>query len=218
MKVIDKSRTVVFNITGYLILLVQQLPSLGAWVPLMAAPVALFLTALVSNIPVGISEAFKFFIEIFLPFPLLLLGRILIILSLVIVVYSIVYLGVNKRKKKGLVTSGPYRFIRHPQYTGFLLLTIGFTGWSYFLVKNTFGISWISAEDMIVLWFLELLAYIILALVEEMYLLKEFGTEYATYKTKTSFFIPLPKVGRFDIVVSIFVFSLLLFGVILVPL
>lgn len=177
----------------------------------MAAPVILIMGALVSNLPTSIIEAYGSlfnFNEVFF-------GKILIILSLVLIIYAIVYLGVKKRK--GLVISGPYRFIRHPQYTGFLLLTIGFTGWSYFYITSFFGKSWLSAEETIVLWYLELLAYIILALIEDQYLLKKFGTEYETYKSKTPLLIPFPKTGKFDIVISLIVFSVLL-NVVIQPL
>ena len=216
MIVSNKVKTSVLNTAGYLILLVQQIPGLWIWIPFMAAPVFLFITMLVSNLPTNIIEVCQvFFVEILSPSPPVLIGRLLIVLSLVVIVYSIVYLGVKKRT--GLVTSGPYRFVRHPQYTGFLLLTIGLTGWSHFLITNFFGISWISAEATIALWYLELLAYIILALVEELYLSNKFGIEYDTYKTKTPTFIPFLKAGKFDIVMAIFIFSFLLFGVLHFP-
>ncbi len=215
MNISNKVKTIVFNITGYLILLVQQIPPMGVWIPLMAAPVFLYLTALVSNLPTGLIEALQIFvIGVISPDPFLLLEQFLIIIGLVITVYSIIYLGVKKRKT-GLVTSGPYRFVRHPQYTGFLLLTIGFTGWSHFLITAFWGIGWIPAEATVALWYLELFAYLILAFVEEKYLSNQFGSDYNTYKDTTSFFIPLPKTAvKYNVVISIGVFSFLLFGVI----
>ncbi|UCE07147.1 MAG: isoprenylcysteine carboxylmethyltransferase family protein [bacterium] len=212
MKIIGRVQAIIFGITGYLILLVQQIPGIWIWVPLMAAPVLLILGALGANLPTGIIEAYGSlfnFNEVFF-------GKILIILSIVLIIYSIVYLGIKKRK--GLVTSGPYRFVRHPQYTAFLLLTIGFTGWSYFYITAFFGMSWLSAEETIALWYLELLAYIILAFIEEKYLLKQFGTDYENYKNNTPLFVPFLKMGKFDIVISIVVFSLLLYVVIQFPL
>jgi len=212
MKKLDRVQAIWFGIAGYLILLVQQVPGIWVWVPLMAAPVILILSLLGSNFSTGIIEAYSSlfnFNEVFL-------GKILIIISAAFVIYSIVYLGV--KKKRGLVTSGPYRFIRHPQYTAFLLLTIGFTGWSYFYITNFFGISWLSAEETIALWYLELLAYIILAFIEDKYLLKKFGTEYDNYKTKTPSFVPFLNTGKFDIVFSIIAFSILLYVVVQFPL
>ena len=212
MKILGRFQAIIFGITGYLILLVQQIPGIWVWVPLMAAPVILLLGALGSNLPTSIIETYSSlfnFNEVFF-------GKVLIIISVVLIIYSIVYLGVKKRR--GLVTSGPYRFIRHPQYTGFLLLTIGFTGWSYFYITAFFGMSWLTAEETIALWYLELLAYIILALIEDQYLLKKFSSDYASYKTKTPLLVPFLKAGKFDTVISIIAFSVILFVVVQFPL
>ena len=211
MRKLGRVQATIFGVIGYLILLVQQIPGIWVWAPLMAAPVILILSALGSNLLTGIVEAYSSlfnFNEVFL-------GKILIIISVVFVIYSIIYLGV--KKKRGLVTSGPYRFIRHPQYTAFLLLTIGFTGWSYFYITNFFGMSWLTAEETIALWYLELLAYIILALIEDQYLLKKFSSDYASYKSKTPLLVPFLKAGKFDIVISIIAFSVILFVVVQFP-
>ncbi|MFX1538469.1 MAG: methyltransferase family protein [Promethearchaeota archaeon] len=192
-----------FASVGYLILLVQQIPGIWVWVPLMAAPLFLILGVLISNLPASIAEIYQ---QFFL-FEEILIAKILIILSFVIICYCVIYLGIKKRT--GLVTTGPYRFIRHPQYTGFLLLTIGLTAWSYFLITNSFGMSWISVDETIILWYLELFAYIILALIEEKYLLKKFGTEFIDYRKVTPLFIPFIKAGKWDFVISLFFFSLI---------
>lgn len=202
MKFNERVQSFFFSSVGYLILLVQQIPGIWIWVPLMAAPLFLILGVLISNLPASITEIYQQFFIL----EEILIGKILIIISLMIITYSIIYLGINKRK--GLVTTGPYRFLRHPQYLGFLFLTIGFTAWSYFLITHTFGMSWISAEEIIILWYLELFAYVILALIEDKYLLKKFGAVYHNYKRKTPLFIPFIKTGKWDIVISLIVFSL----------
>ncbi|MFX0122964.1 MAG: methyltransferase family protein [Candidatus Hodarchaeota archaeon] len=212
MKILGRVQAIIFGITGYLILLVQQIPGIWVWAPLMAAPVILLLSALIPNLSTNIIEGY---LNLF-NFNEVFFGKIIIIISLILIIYSIVYLGV--KGKSGLVTSGPYRFIRHPQYTGFLLLTVGLTGWSYFYITSFFGMSWLSAEETLVLWYFELLAYVILALIEDQYLLKKFGNEYASYKDKTPLFVPFLKTGKFDIVISIIAFSAVLFVVIQFPL
>ena len=208
MKYRNKAQKITLDIAGYLILLVQQIPGMWVWLPLMAAPVIMVIGALISNLPTSIEETYRsFFIlnEVFI-------GKLLIVIGVFVSIYSILYLGVKKRK--GLVISGPYRFVRHPQYLGFLLLTIGLTGWSYFYLTNFFGIGWISAEETIVLWFLELILYIILALIEENYLLKSYEEEYADYKTNTPLLIPFLKLGKYDSGMSVFVYSIFLYIVI----
>lgn len=204
----NKVQKFTLDIAGYLILLVQQIPGLWVWLPLMAAPVIMVIGALIPNLLTSMEEPYhSFFIlnEVFL-------GKLLIVIGVLISIYSVLYLGMKKRN--GLVISGPYRFVRHPQYLGFLLLTIGLTGWSYFYLTNFFGIGWISAEETIVLWYLELILYIFLALIEEKYLLKSYEEEYSDYKNNTPLLFPILKMGKYDGVISVFVFSIFLYIVI----
>lgn len=208
----DRIKSMIIGISGYLILLLQQLPGIWVWIPLMAAPVFLLLGVLFANIPARITDIFQNLFTI----NEVILGKFVIILGLTLTIYSIIFLGINKRR--GLVRSGPYRFIRHPQYTGFILLTIGFTGWSYYYIKNTFGISWISAEQTIGLWYIEMILYFILAFVEEKHLASLFGSDYTNYKRETPSFLPFLKMNIIDQVVSVIGFSLLFFLVIQFPL
>jgi protein-S-isoprenylcysteine O-methyltransferase Ste14 len=212
MKMTERVQTIILDTTGYLVLFVQQIPGIWVWAPLMAAPVILLIAALISNLPTSMIEAYQTFIMV----NEVVMGKILIILSVIIIVTSIVYLGVKKRN--GLVTTGPYRFVRHPQYTGFLLLTIGLTGWSYFYITNFFGIGWLSANDTIALWYLELAIYIILSFIEDRHLLKKYGDEYASYKSTTPSFLPLLKTGKMDAAISVIIFSLILSFTIQFPL
>jgi protein-S-isoprenylcysteine O-methyltransferase Ste14 len=208
----DRIKSLLISISGYLILLLQQLPGIWVWVPLMAAPVFLLLGALFINIPARITDIFQDLFSL----NDVVLGKFVILMGLILTIYSIVFLGIKKRQ--GLVTSGPYRFIRHPQYIGFILLTIGFTGWSYYYIKYTFGISWISAEQSIGLWYIEMIFYLFLAFVEEKHLASHFGSNYTNYKRETPSFLPFLKIDLINIVASVIGFSLLFFLVIQFPL
>lgn len=77
-----------------------------------------------------------------------------------------------------LVQSGPYRFVRHPGYTGFLLMTLGVAlGYS-----SLIGLLAIPAL------LIPGLAYRMA--VEEKLLARHFGDEYRTYAGKTKRLIP----------------------------
>jgi protein-S-isoprenylcysteine O-methyltransferase Ste14 len=77
-----------------------------------------------------------------------------------------------KFKKKGMVTGGVYRILRHPQYTGLILAAAGLVLlWSRF-------IAWLSLFVMIFIYFL-------LALKEEADCRERFGDAYDTYRRQT---------------------------------
>jgi protein-S-isoprenylcysteine O-methyltransferase Ste14 len=77
-----------------------------------------------------------------------------------------------------LVQSGPYRFVRHPGYTGFLLMTLG--------VAISYS-SWIGLAA-IPLLLLPGLAYRMR--VEERLLTGQFGEEYRVYVRRSKKLIP----------------------------
>lgn len=77
----------------------------------------------------------------------------------------------------GLVTRKLYRYIRHPQYTGLLLFTLGWV------------LHWPTVVTLI-LWPILAGAYVWLSKQEEKEALKEFGSAYGEYKARTKAFIP----------------------------
>ena len=85
---------------------------------------------------------------------------------------------VTVREDHRIVSSGPYKFVRHPGYAGALLAHAG--------LGLAFG-SWVSTS-MSVLPFIIAAAYRIK--VEEKALLKSMGEDYATYSSTTSRLIP----------------------------
>ena len=79
--------------------------------------------------------------------------------------------------KGKLVTGGIYAYIRHPQYTGFLLITFGML------------LEW-ATIPLLIMWPILFLLYYRLARKEEGYMEQEFGDEYRLYKSKTGMFLP----------------------------
>lgn len=87
------------------------------------------------------------------------------------------------RKASGegeLVTDGIYRYIRHPQYTGFMLITLGMM------------LDW-ATLPMLVMWPILGLLYYKLARREERELEAQFGPACRRYMERTSMFVPLPR-------------------------
>jgi len=205
---LNRVRSGFLRFAGYLIPLVQSLPPLGVWAGLMTLPFASYLILTFTNLPVNLPRAL---FEFFAPFPILVLERTFIIIGLLILVYSVVYLRVNR--KEGLVTSGPYRLARHPQYLGMILSTLGLTSWSVWILNNTFGIGFLSPSQTIGVWFIELFAYIFLAYIEELFLSRNYGETFEDYKGQVPLLIPFFKTSRkdLDVLVSILIPAILLF-------
>ena len=84
---------------------------------------------------------------------------------------------IHGSKGKKLVTEGVYAYIRHPQYTGLFLITIGFI------------IQWPSLTT-IIMWPILMLAYYKLAMREDLEVEEQFGEEFAAYKNRVPAFIP----------------------------
>lgn len=106
----------------------------------------------------------------------------------------------NKLTKKGAVTKGIYKYIRHPQYSCFIICS--------------FGLLIIWPRYIVVITFITMLfAYYLLAKAEEKECEEKFGQTYIDYKNKTNMFIPfnilpegkilhLPK-SKFDKILSV---------------
>jgi protein-S-isoprenylcysteine O-methyltransferase Ste14 len=95
-------------------------------------------------------------------------------------------LGVNfssslvLRSGHRLVRTGPYRFVRHPMYSAYLLLFIG---------AGLISLSWLLGVSGVAV----IVTLMTIRLIkEESLLLARFGKEYADYRRGTGMFIPLP--------------------------
>jgi protein-S-isoprenylcysteine O-methyltransferase Ste14 len=109
-------------------------------------------------------------------------GLILLAAGLGLGVWARVYLGRNwgmpmtERAEPELVTSGPYRFVRHPIYSGLLLALLGTA-----LATNLY---WLIALALVGAYF------IYSATVEERLMTTSFPADYPGYKAHTKMLIP----------------------------
>lgn len=92
--------------------------------------------------------------------------------------YNIYHKYWSKESGQGkVVKSGIYRYIRHPQYTGFMLITLGMI------------FEWATVPTLL-MWPLLVWMYVRLAKKEEGDMIQEFGEEYVAYMEKTKRFLP----------------------------
>jgi len=84
----------------------------------------------------------------------------------------------SREEGKGeLVTDGIYAHIRHPQYTGFMLITLGMM------------LDWVTLP-LLVMWPILGILYYKLARREETEMGREFGNQYTAYRRRVGMFFP----------------------------
>ena len=110
------------------------------------------------------------------------LGLFLFALGLGLAIWARVHIGRNwgtpmsQKDEPELVTSGPYRLVRHPIYTGILVAGVG----------TAVALSW--------LWLIAVVLagvyFAYSATVEERYLTEQFPDAYPTYRRTTKMLLP----------------------------
>ncbi|MFW2368966.1 MAG: methyltransferase family protein [Desulforhopalus sp.] len=108
--------------------------------------------------------------------PFHLLSNLLILAGFIIVYRSWKILH-GSQQTGTLATTGPYGYVRHPQYVGFILVMIGFL------------FMWPTLTTLIMFPIL-VAVYVRLAKREEEIVLEEFGSVYLGYRKKVPAFIP----------------------------
>jgi protein-S-isoprenylcysteine O-methyltransferase Ste14 len=110
------------------------------------------------------------------------IGAVLFACGIALAIWARLHLGRNwgmpmsQRAEPELVTSGPYRFVRHPIYTGLLTAMLGTA-----LVNNLLGLIVVAA----------LVAYFYYSgMVEERNLASTFPETYPEYRSRTKMLIP----------------------------
>jgi protein-S-isoprenylcysteine O-methyltransferase Ste14 len=111
------------------------------------------------------------------------IGLALFAAGLLFAIWARVHIGRNwgtpmtQKNDPELVTSGPYRLVRHPIYSGILVANVGTaTALSWF---------WLAAFGLAAIYF------IYSATVEEKFLTEQFPDAYPAYKRSTKMLVPL---------------------------
>lgn len=109
-------------------------------------------------------------------------GLVLFVVGLAFAIWARVHIGRNwgtpmtQKVEPELVTSGPYRLVRHPIYSGILSAGIG--------TAVALGWLWLTAVLLAGIYF------IYSATVEERYLAEQFPDTYPAYKRTTKMLVP----------------------------
>ena len=167
---------------------IQSIPPLAIWGGLMTVPLITYFAIMLTS-P---DQFFEALIQLF--FEYFLIELVVAIIGFIILVYSIIFMRFNK--KEGLIQTGPYSLVRHPQYLGVILFITTLSCRSYWILTHTFGIGWLQAEGTVVLYLFTLVAYIVLAKIEDLHLMNKFGEEYNDYKRSVGFIIPFTNIDN----------------------
>ncbi|MBS7616773.1 isoprenylcysteine carboxylmethyltransferase family protein [Candidatus Bathyarchaeota archaeon] len=143
----------------------------------MVFPLAFYVFGFLWSLPEFREQQFY----LFLFEPRLMFGRVVALVGFIIFLTALVQM--LKAGRKGLLTGGLYSVVRHPQYFGIMVVTLGLT---------IMAIQWSGLKPNVVLvWFIGVLGYVLLAGYEERYLSSRFEKEYQQYKQKVPFIFPV---------------------------
>ena len=92
-------------------------------------------------------------------------------------VFLVAFIQFFTKRKEGVVTTGLYSKVRHPQYLGIILATLGFT------FTSERPMAWIA-------WLNLTFFYLLLASAEEKILQKKYGGEIQKYMQQVPFILP----------------------------
>ena len=110
-------------------------------------------------------------------------GLLITFVGLGFAIWARVHLGKNWsgmptiRQEHTLTRTGPYRFVRHPIYSGLILALFG--------TAIGIGYFWVFSSVLLVF-----VLFVIKFRMEEQFLEEEFGEEYAKYKREVKALIP----------------------------
>ncbi len=123
--------------------------------------------------PLAVLTGEDLFTSVFLGF-ILPASNIIILMGILLIIF-----GWQKiyRAKDKLVTTGIYGHVRHPQYLGFLLLTLGM------------NVLWVTISTLL-LWPILAILYYRLAKEEDKKLEERFGEEYRKYERAVPMLLP----------------------------
>jgi len=183
-KIKKKIEAISTRISSIVIPIFQYVPCLSVWRGIMSVPLITYLILFFQN-PKILSNDFFYLFQT----P----GIYFIIFGFLFFVYSLIF---QLTHRKQLIRTGPYKYLRHPQYLAFILMTLGMTIVAFqttpifdFVVSYENGFSL-----LFFIWMCEVLAYILLGKIEEIALKAKFGYEFLEYKMRVAFIIPFLKI------------------------
>ena len=166
------------SISSILIPFFQYVPVTAVWFGIMSVPIITYIFLFFQNPSILIYD-----IQFLLGTP----GTYIALFGFTIFIYSFIF---QLTHRKQLINKGPYKIIRHPQYVAFIIMTFGMTLVA-FETMPMLNSPFLDAYSMIlIIWVIEVLAYIVLAKIEDFALKYKFGDEFIEYRNSVGFMFP----------------------------
>ena len=180
----SKITSISTSISSLLIPFLQYVPCTAIWFGIMSVPLISYLVWFFQY-PNILLYDLRFLIET--------QGFYIVLFGLILYIYSLTY---QLSHRGQLITKGPYRMMRHPQYLAFIIMTFGMT----IVVFQTspifeFPVSYENGFSILFfIWIGEVLAYMLLGKIEEIALKSKYGNEFLEYRNRVAFIIPFLKI------------------------
>jgi len=183
-KVKNKISSILTSISSILILFMQYVPCTAIWLGIMSVPLISYLV-LYFQYPSILLYDLRFLIGT--------QGFYVVLFGLFLFIYSLIY---QLSHRGQLIIKGPYKYVRHPQYLAFIILTLGMTIVAFQTSPIfEFPVSYESRFTILFfIWIGEVVAYILLGKIEEFALKAKYGDEFLEYRNKVAFIVPFLKI------------------------
>lgn len=155
---------------------------------IMAIPLLPYIWRMISSADTNFAAGFVHYLYVMLFGVEFLVGRLILFAGIAILFIALFQLLLSRRRGNELVKSGLYSRMRHPQFTGIILITFGIS-----ILVATMGRYFIINRFKIMsYWLLSTFGYIAIAKFEEWRLTKKFGDKFCQYKEDVPFLFPIP--------------------------
>ena len=185
-KIKGKVSSISTSISSFLIPIFQYVPCTAVWMGIMSVPFFAYLSLYFQNPGIFIYDLNFLFRthEIYI-----------VLFGLTLFIFSLIY---QLTHRKQLIRTGPYKYLRHPQYIAFIIMTFGMTliAFQTSPIFN-FNLGYLNGYTVLLyIWIGEVLAYIVLAKIEEIALKAKYGDKFLEYANDVAFMIPFLKLKR----------------------
>ena len=186
----------------------QTILHVGMFYGYMSIPLLLYLAYLIMGVPF---ESAEIELQALLFWKMYIVGRVIALAGLIVFLIALTQFLMNRRKGVGLMRTGLYSHVRHPQFMGIIIISIGLT--VMVLTQSSANPLQVPAS-----WLMQVLGYICLARYEESHLLKRFGESFNQYKRDVPFMFPIRHPRRIsETVFTILIAVLICFSLVFFP-